>query len=245
MRRYVVDDFIRALSGASDEDAARDVFKAAIARADLESYAYLGLRIPGSGERPKPYFLTTYPADWVETYDKSDYLRIDPVLLETPGRNTPWVWGGAAHRRRVSDPQKKFLDEARSHGIQTGIAIPVHAAGGEFGLVSISSAEPERRFHTLLREWQHDLHLISLYYHSHVTRFIDRARQAEAAALTLRERECLLWSALGKSSWEIGQILKLSEATVNFHAKNAMRKLGVHSRPHAVVRAIMLGLIAP
>lgn len=245
MSRHVVDDFITALAHASDEAAARDVFKSAIACADLESYAYLGLRIPGAGERPRPYFLTTYPDDWVETYDKSDYLRVDPVLLETPGRSTPWVWGGAEHRKRVPDPQKAFLDEAQSHGIQSGIAIPVHAAGGEFGLVSISSAEPEGRFRTLLNEWQHDLHLISLYYHSHVTRFIDRANQAEAAALTLRERECLLWSAVGKSSWEIGQILNLSEATVNFHAKNAMRKLGVHSRPHAVVRAIMLGLISP
>lgn len=244
MRRHMVDDFIRALDGANDESSARDVFKAAVGRADLESYAYLGLRIPGAEARPKPYFLTTYPLDWVEAYDRNDYLRVDPVLLESPGQSAPWVWGGASHRKRVSSPQRHFLNEARGHGIRTGVAIPVHAAGGEFGLVSISSADKESRFHKLLEEWQHDLHLISLYFHSHVTRFIDRHDRA-TCTLTLRERECLLWSALGKSSWETGQILNLSEATVNFHTKNAMRKLGVHSRPHAVVRAIMLGLISP
>lgn len=244
MRRHLVDDFIQALAGASDEEAAREVFKAAIAQADLETYAYVGLRIPGAGDRSAPFVLTTFPDKWIEAYEKGDYKQIDPVLMETPGQLTPWIWGGEAHRKRVSEPQKRFMDEALEYGIRTGIAIPVHAAGGELGMISISSNEHEAGFQKLMQEYQHDLHLISLYYHTHVSKFIDRSGDA-TPSLTLRERECLLWSARGKSSWEIGQVLHLSEATVNFHTKNAMRKLGVHSRPHAVVRAITLGLISP
>ena len=38
-------------------------------------------------------------------------------------------------------------------------------------------------------------------------------------------------------------ILKISEATVNYHLKNAMRKLGVHSKVHAVAKTLILGLI--
>ena len=63
--------------------------------------------------------------------------------------------------------------------------------------------------------------------------------------LSEREKSCLGWTALGKSSWEIGQILSISENTVTFHIKNAMRKLGVSNRTVAVVNAIRLGLIAP
>jgi LuxR family transcriptional activator of conjugal transfer of Ti plasmids len=61
--------------------------------------------------------------------------------------------------------------------------------------------------------------------------------------LSDREKECLGWAAAGKSSWDIAVILSISENTVNFHVKNAMKKLGATRRTLAVVKAINLGLI--
>ncbi|KYK49928.1 helix-turn-helix transcriptional regulator [Bradyrhizobium liaoningense] len=55
--------------------------------------------------------------------------------------------------------------------------------------------------------------------------------------LSERERQCLRWVEEGKSSWAIGVILKVSENTVNFHVKNAMRKLETSSRTQCVVKA--------
>ncbi len=63
--------------------------------------------------------------------------------------------------------------------------------------------------------------------------------------LTPRERECLKWTALGKSTWEISHILNCSEAVVNFHMKNIRAKFGVNSRRAAAVIATQLGLIDP
>jgi DNA-binding NarL/FixJ family response regulator len=63
--------------------------------------------------------------------------------------------------------------------------------------------------------------------------------------LTDREREALTWSARGKSSCEIAEILRISERTVNFHVDNAMRKLGAASRIQAAVKSALLGLIEP
>lgn len=63
--------------------------------------------------------------------------------------------------------------------------------------------------------------------------------------LSDREKACLSWTASGKSSWEVGRILSISENTVVFHIKNAMRKLGVANRTLAAVKAIELGLIQP
>jgi LuxR family quorum-sensing system transcriptional regulator CciR len=40
-------------------------------------------------------------------------------------------------------------------------------------------------------------------------------------------------------------ILKVSEHTVNFHLKNAMKKLECSSRVVAVVKAIRMGMITP
>lgn len=63
--------------------------------------------------------------------------------------------------------------------------------------------------------------------------------------LSAREKACLSWAAAGKSSWEIGRILRISENTVIFHIKNAMRKLGANSRTLAAFKAVELGLIEP
>ncbi|VVO00938.1 helix-turn-helix transcriptional regulator [Pseudomonas fluorescens] len=65
----------------------------------------------------------------------------------------------------------------------------------------------------------------------------------KAITLTTREREVLQWSAAGKSSWEIGQIVECTEAGVNYHFCNIRRKFGVSSRWSAVVKALEQGLI--
>jgi LuxR family quorum-sensing transcriptional regulator LasR len=63
--------------------------------------------------------------------------------------------------------------------------------------------------------------------------------------LTPREKECLKWTALGKSTWEISHILNCSEAVVNFHMKNIRGKFGVNSRRAAAMIATQMGLIDP
>jgi hypothetical protein len=61
--------------------------------------------------------------------------------------------------------------------------------------------------------------------------------------LSGRELQCLEWVSLGKTSWETAAILGLSERTVNFHLRNACRKLNVYGRQAGVVKAVRLGLL--
>ncbi|WP_223505985.1 helix-turn-helix transcriptional regulator [Pseudomonas sp. GL-RE-29] len=69
------------------------------------------------------------------------------------------------------------------------------------------------------------------------------AKTQPGIALTTREKEALLWSAKGKSSWEISRIFNCTEAGVNYHFSNIRRKFGVSSRWAAVMMALELGLI--
>ena len=73
---------------------------------------------------------------------------------------------------------------------------------------------------------------------------IDSARADPLPALTPRELECLQWAAEGKTSWEIGRLLRISERTAIFHLNNASRKLGVCSRQAAVARAVALRMLS-
>ncbi|TFV36445.1 response regulator transcription factor [Bradyrhizobium niftali] len=65
----------------------------------------------------------------------------------------------------------------------------------------------------------------------------------QRVVLSEQERQCLRWVKKGKLSSEIGAILKVNENTVNFHVKNAMRKLETTSRTQCVVKARRLRLI--
>jgi DNA-binding CsgD family transcriptional regulator len=69
--------------------------------------------------------------------------------------------------------------------------------------------------------------------------------EGDGDVLTVREKECLKWAADGKSAWEIGNILHISDRTVNFHLNNKVQKLGVTNRQHAVAKATLKGIIQP
>jgi DNA-binding CsgD family transcriptional regulator len=64
-----------------------------------------------------------------------------------------------------------------------------------------------------------------------------------AMRVTPRESQVLGWVAAGKSDWAIGQILRISKKTVNFHVENAKRKFGVGTRIQAVIAAMHKGII--
>jgi LuxR family quorum sensing-dependent transcriptional regulator len=54
------------------------------------------------------------------------------------------------------------------------------------------------------------------------------------ARLTDREREILAWVSEGKTAWEIGFILSLSQRTVEWHVSQACKKLGATNRLQAI-----------
>ena len=110
-----------------------------------------------------------------------------------------------------------------------------HAARGRAELAYTT----HRRFfevHRLRAEFAARGHLATL-----------QARQNVAARIRLSEREleCLSWSAAGKTAWETGKILDLSEWTVVYHLQKAKRKFGLTRKQEVIAHAMSLGLIKP
>lgn len=65
----------------------------------------------------------------------------------------------------------------------------------------------------------------------------------DAPKLSRRERDCMAYVAMGKTDWEIGQILSIAQATAHLHVENARRKLGAANRAHAVARMAAFDLL--
>ena len=55
----------------------------------------------------------------------------------------------------------------------------------------------------------------------------------------------MTWTARGKTSEDIGQILAISDETVMKHIRNACSKLNASNKTHATAVAVLHGLIVP
>jgi DNA-binding CsgD family transcriptional regulator len=195
------------------------------------------VRLP---EHQPPAVAVNFPSSWCDRYFERKYYEIDPVVRRTPTLLGPFLWDQLADRCRLQPGEQLVLNESREAGLKHGVSVPLFGPLGRVSVVSFASrfddADPLHRMS----------HLNTLAWQFHIA-FTEIARPGENSnaklELSKRERDCLRWTAEGKSSWDMGMILNISENTVNFHIKNAMRKLGTTSRTVAVVKAIRLNLI--
>jgi DNA-binding CsgD family transcriptional regulator len=89
-----------------------------------------------------------------------------------------------------------------------------------------------------------DLQLFAVHAQDSAMRLlVPSKQQPERPSLTPRELETLRWTMEGKTAWEVGVLLGISERTVVFHVNNAMHKLGSINKQQAVLKALRLGLI--
>ena len=59
--------------------------------------------------------------------------------------------------------------------------------------------------------------------------------------MTPRELETLRWTMEGKTAWEVGNLLGISERTAALHVNNATHKLDCVNKHQAVLKALRLG----
>jgi DNA-binding CsgD family transcriptional regulator len=72
----------------------------------------------------------------------------------------------------------------------------------------------------------------------------DPEQPAKVVELSAREREVLCWAQQGKTYWEIGCILGITQRTVKFHIQRIKSKLDVVSIAHAIAQAMRRGIIS-
>lgn len=70
-----------------------------------------------------------------------------------------------------------------------------------------------------------------------------RHKDPSACVLTNREKECLAWTLAGKTAWEIGMLLSISERTAAQHLGACIVKLGAVNKHQAANKAAHLGWI--
>jgi len=236
MNAHAVSNELLAISEAFEAtqnvDELCDRFAAAVGK--LGDFHYAMGRFRPHTPREQGVILVNYPQAWQKHYYSNRYIEIDPTI-DAIDRDTPYDWEQLAN---LDARRRRLLEDLRDLGIGGGLTVPIHMADGTTFLASFATRAPgeAQRFRPLLS-------LISAQF---LERHVALSGAPEPSIqLTPRERDCLTWTARGKSAWEIGVLLSVSENTVNFHIKNACAKLDSNGRMLGVVRAITLGLISP
>jgi LuxR family quorum sensing-dependent transcriptional regulator len=220
-----------------------------VCRALIEVTARFGLTALLAGTVPKPgtpqheqrshVLLCDWPKDWMERYVSMNYVDRDPLVTFMKRSPSAVYWHDAIDRVGADREARRVYGDAGSFKLKDGFAMPLVTIEGDVVMVSLGGEEIE-----LSPEAISIISLVSTFA-------IGRAMQLSAAPvvdhrpeLTDREKECMRWAALGKSEWEISQILGISEHTSEKHLLNAKAKLGATNRVQAVAEAIRHGYIS-
>ena len=205
-----------------------------------------GARIPTSFVKPYFIFISGYPNEWRTRYTVKGYMAVDPTVSHCATHLTPISWDQVRPQENSDEQIRMFMGEAREFGLNSGVSFPIHSAQGEFAMLNLASSENQVQAKSSILEAMPYASLFSAYLHEAVRRvFEHQVLSLSRVHLTDREKQCLLWSAEGKTTWETSHILGVSERTVVFHLQNAAGKLKVVKRQQAVARAVSLGLISP
>ncbi|MBZ9897528.1 LuxR family transcriptional regulator [Mesorhizobium sp. BR1-1-6] len=197
---------------------------------------------PGTptGQQKQHVLLCDWPVEWLERYVARNYVDHDPIVSHMKQLQAPFQWREAAQGVSIDRSSGEVMGDAVVFKLRDGLAFPLITLDGQIVMVSLGGEAVE------LSAAEFGLvSLVSTYAVGRAMQLHTKASKTiDSVELTPRERECLQWAAVGKSEWEISQILGISEHTSEKHLLNAKSKLGAVNRVQAVAEAIRRGYIS-
>lgn len=239
MRAQATFDFVERCNRENDIPALIEEFRARIA--DFGFTASVCGAWSGLGkDRMHRFYFNNWPADWLAIYERGKFFEDDPLVAQARSRMTLFLWREVEAHIRLTPQAIKIRDLAFEYGWREIIGVPIHGPAGYQGLVSLASMSEVQ----LSSSDRALIQLLALTIHDCCHSSPDLGWQGPATPeLTARELECVQWAAIGKTDWEIGQLMNITAATAHFHIEKAKKKLGVRSRVQAVALMTLRGLI--
>jgi DNA-binding CsgD family transcriptional regulator len=181
------------------------------------------------------------PAAYSDSFHEVANAKRDPVMQHCKSKSVPLIWDQSTYVK--SGQGEKWEMQAR-FGYRTGIALALHMPEGRHFVLGVERDQPLPAGSPELTRMVADLQLFAVLAQDAAQRtLLPLAVQKEVPSLTPRELEALRWTMEGKTAWEVGGILGISERTAVLHVNNATHKLGCVNKHQAVLKALRLGMI--
>lgn len=192
--------------------------------------------------RTTAFRLGNTPEAFKSSFASTSIGQRDPVLRRLKRLSAPFVYDQSTY---VKEAAADLWDMQALFGYKTGIAMALHLPGGRHFVMGVDREEALPTDDIVLTRMMADLQLLAVHAQDSVVRLLAPSEQDSHPTLRLndRELEILKWTAAGKSSWAVSQILNVSEHNVKYHIKRILAKLEVSSKHQAAAKARLFGLI--
>ena len=191
----------------------------------------------------EPEFITidNTPSSYLDVFEDAGRARRDPVMQHCKHQSVPIIWNQATY---VGAGLADQWDVQARFGYRTGIAMALHLPEGRHFFMGVDRDQALPSDRSEVTRMVADLQLFAVHAQEAAVRIMmPTAQDPRLPTLTPRETESLRWTMDGKTAWEVGNILGISERTAVLHVNNAMHKLNCVNKHQAVLKALRLGLI--
>jgi LuxR family quorum-sensing system transcriptional regulator CciR len=228
-RGELVEEFSRLARVVEDRDQLRQALGRTVRALGFDHFA-----LQGEGAR---LLLADLPANWIFRPDPER----DVVFAAAAHSLSPFLWSDIPRLVALAPVDARAVESA-----PPGFAVPLHGSPFSTGLAPSRLAQARsfagccsflmRKGAALPAESFAAAHYVAALAFEAAAR-VDRV-QPTRPRLTPRQRDCMVLAAQGKSDWEIGKLLGISESTVHKHIEDAKRRFGVSTRIQLVVRGL-------
>jgi LuxR family transcriptional activator of conjugal transfer of Ti plasmids len=183
-------------------------------------------------------YRTNLPPQWCESYIRTEYLSLDPIVTETKRRRAITAWALQRNNLDLTKAVRKMYADAYDLGIRSGVSVPISIGFGHWAMFSLiskanASPDPTATDPVLASAAVAQLHAALSINTGNATDY----------KLTPREARCLRWIAEGKSMEIAAQLEGISYGGARFFLKSAKATLGAVSLPQATALAREMKLI--
>ena len=218
-----------------------DLYRACADVGERNGFEYFSIiRMPEKGETKLAdvAMATNWPISYIRQYDELGLLENSPIIKALQKSAVPVVWSLEQNSLATKDQKtRQAYALLAAHNIRSSIYFNVHSASGTRGAVAFGGDRPP----------VNETEMSEMAFQSNIifdkTCALTGLDNPDKPVLSKRERECIIWTSHGKTSYEIGVILGLSEHTINNYLANVCRKLGAVNRAHLVGIALRKNIL--
>ncbi|MEH0833522.1 LuxR family transcriptional regulator [Pectobacterium cacticida] len=194
--------------------------------------------------------ISSYPDEWVNIYREKKYQHIDPVVLASFNRISPFSW----EKSLVVNTRlqlAKIFDLSKKYNIINGHTFVLHDHNDYLAMLSIivDSSCPAN-VEAFIEEKKDTFQMLLINAYEKIISLcremtVNKKQSYDKEIFSQRENEILYWASMGKTYLEVAIILGIKTSTVKFHIGNVVKKLGVLNAKHAIRLGVELQLIKP
>lgn len=238
MHLSLVGELVSEIASAVSEKSLHDALTKVSATLGFDYFA-LSYDKRAYGASYDALLIHDFPEAWAKIYIGFELARVDPIRRASERSMIGFEWREIEALIPLTRADRQIFAVAREHGIGDGYSVPRHLPGDASGLCSFmtrtDSAVP---VHTLAAA-----EILGGVALTSARQLLGKHVPVKRPLLSDRQRECVLWSARGKTAAEVAIILGISEDTVIQHLKLARERYDVHCRQALILCTLFDGLI--